>query len=112
MSLAFDVIVLLLPLLVIRTLQMPFRRKLAVIMIFWLGSVCCIAGAMRLQLLVRSVASVNTNTNVYTLLTKAFHWAILEPNMSVIAASLPCLRPLFASEEKTDETPPSPKCGV
>ncbi|KAF2462568.1 uncharacterized protein BDR25DRAFT_198610, partial [Lindgomyces ingoldianus] len=95
MSLGFDVIVLLVPLLVIRTLKMSYRNKIAVMMSFWLDGLCCVAGAARLQLLYQGVHSVTDNPNAYANLTKAFVWAELEPNASVMAASLPMLRPLF-----------------
>jgi hypothetical protein len=100
MSLGFDVIILLMPLFVIRTLHMPTRRKIAVLMVFWLGALCCVAAAARLHLLYKAIYTVTDNPNAYANLTTAFVWAELEPNASVIAASLPMLRPLFSSDEK------------
>ncbi|KAF2706112.1 hypothetical protein K504DRAFT_73421 [Pleomassaria siparia CBS 279.74] len=99
MSLGFDVIILSMPLFVIHSLQMPLLRKLAVMMIFWLGALCCVAAGARLHLLNKSIHSVTDNPNAYANLTKAFVWAELEPNASVMAASLPMLRPLFSGDE-------------
>jgi hypothetical protein len=104
MSLGFDVIILLMPLFVIWKLQMPVLRKVAVMMIFWLGALCCVAAGVRLHLLNKAVHGVTDNANAYADLTTAFVWAELEPNASVMAASLPMLRPLFSSEDNSGFT--------
>lgn len=96
MSLGFDVIILSMPLFVIRTLHMPLSRKIAVAIIFWLGALCCVCGAVRLSLLYQSLYAVTQNPNIYATLTTMFFWAEAEPNVSVVAASLPMLRPLVS----------------
>lgn len=100
MSLSFDAIILIMPIFVIRSLHLPTSRKVAVIAIFWLGAFCVVCAAARLHLLYKSIHSVTDNPNAYANLTIAFVFAEMEPNASVIAASLPMLRPLFASDGK------------
>ncbi|KAK3214384.1 hypothetical protein GRF29_28g2918053, partial [Pseudopithomyces chartarum] len=100
MSLGFDIIILAMPIFVIRSLHLPKARKFAVIAIFWLGAFCVVCAAARLHLLNESIHSVTDNPNAYANLTIAFVFAEMEPNASVMAASLPMLRPLFAGDEK------------
>ncbi|KAJ4286483.1 hypothetical protein N0V90_013183 [Kalmusia sp. IMI 367209] len=100
MSLGFDAMVLIMPIFVIRSLHLPRSRKMAVIGVFWLGAFCVVCAAARLHLLYKSVHSVTDNPNAYANLTIAFVFAEMEPNASVMAASLPMLRPLFASDGK------------
>lgn len=100
MSLGFDIIILAMPIFVIRSLHLPKARKFAVIAIFWLGAFCVVCAAARLHLLNGSIHSVTDNPNAYANLTIAFVFAEMEPNASVMAASLPMLRPLFAGDEK------------
>jgi hypothetical protein len=100
MSLGFDAIILVMPIFVIRTLHLPTSRKLACIAVFWLGAFCVVCAAARLHLLNKSIHSVTDNPNAYANLTIAFIFAEMEPNASVIAASLPMLRPLFVHDGK------------
>lgn len=100
MSLGFDAIILIMPIFVIRTLHLPTARKVAVVAIFWLGAFCVVCAAARLHLLNKSIHSVTDNPNAYANLTIAFVFAEMEPNASVMAASLPMLRPLFATDGK------------
>lgn len=104
MSIGFDVIVLLMPLSVIRTLRMPFQRKFVVMLIFWLGTLCCIAAVMRFVFLYQAIYSLNEHPNGYYVLTKNIHWVEVEPNISVLAASLPMLSPLFNTDKKSLQT--------
>ncbi|PSN64929.1 hypothetical protein BS50DRAFT_47370 [Corynespora cassiicola Philippines] len=99
MSLAFDCIILIMPIFVIRKLQMPLRRKIGVMLVFWLGALCCVCGAARLRLSYESVHDYTSSLNEYYKLNQAHIWAQLEPNVSVVAASLPMLRPLFSTDQ-------------
>ena len=67
MSLVFDVMVLLFPIQPISKLQMPLKRKVAIMCIFWLGGFCCIAGAVRVYWVYKSVHLVanSPDTNRY-----------------------------------------------
>ncbi len=57
-SFALDVLVLCLPLPVISRLNMKTRRKLALILIFWLGAFCVVASIVRTVLLDQSIQEV------------------------------------------------------
>jgi hypothetical protein len=76
---------------------MPLSRKIGVAFIFWLGALCCVCGAVRLALLHQTLHPVTQNPNSYATLTTMMIWAVAEPNVSVLAASLPTLRPLVNS---------------
>jgi len=98
-SLILDVITLCFPLPMIRTLQMPLRRKLLVSMIFGLGSFCCIAAAVRLYFLYAEIHFLlNSKSNFFLAfpkITREWIWSKIEPNASIIAACLPSYTPLF-----------------
>lgn len=86
-----DVSIVFMPLFVIRTLQMSRTRKASVSGVFLLGLFCIIASAVRLHYSVE-LKSMPTNTSV---ITKDTMWSFIEPSMSITAACLPTLAPLF-----------------
>lgn len=70
-SLALDVIVLLYPLHKIFNLHISLRRKISVALIFALGGFCCIAAAVRLSLVIQTVASgANSKAAGFTAICK------------------------------------------
>ncbi|KAK1138445.1 hypothetical protein N8T08_002501 [Aspergillus melleus] len=97
MSMIFDVIVLCFPIPVIYKLQMSTVQKFQVLGIFWLGIFCCISSAIRFYYIYsdirRSVASMGADR--YTSSATATTWAIVEPNMSILAACLPTYGNVF-----------------
>lgn len=98
MSIVFDVVVLCFPFPVIYGLQMTRTRKLQVIAIFWLGIFCCVASAVRFYFLYSEIneATVDNGPDRYLKTATAFIWGTVEPNVSIIAACLPCYAPYFA----------------
>ncbi|KAF2187590.1 hypothetical protein K469DRAFT_725112 [Zopfia rhizophila CBS 207.26] len=93
-SFALDVAVLLYPVPKIMKLHMMPERKLAVGLIFGLGGFCCIAAAVRLAIVRQTIAAA-ASAKPDALAARArvantVIWCIIEPNCSIIAASLPC----------------------
>lgn len=62
-SFTLDIIVLCLPLRLISQLHMKRSRKVAVILIFWLGAFCAVAAIVRTVLLDQSIRSVVASTS-------------------------------------------------
>jgi len=91
-NLALDLATLTLPLFVIRTLQMTTRRKYLVSGIFGLGLMCIVASTVRLYYFAQLVEKTNA---VLSVVTDDTIWSFLESCMSIIAACLPTLAPLF-----------------
>lgn len=96
-TLFFDVAVLLMPLSVIHKLHIPFRRKLAVMMIFSLGGLCCCATAMRVHYMYRGAQSTSVGPNPFQTYSKITYLAQYQLSTSIVAASLPTLCPVFFS---------------
>ncbi|KAI1345529.1 hypothetical protein F5Y01DRAFT_323098 [Xylaria sp. FL0043] len=97
-SFALDILVLCLPLPVISRLNMKTRRKMALILIFWLGAFCAVAAIVRTVLLDQSIREVIAS-NAYQRVSnqsKQYIFLVVEPNTSILAASLPTYGPLFS----------------
>lgn len=72
------------------------KRKISIIGIFWLGGFVCVSAIIRFVFLYNSIFRLtNLGKNQYSTITRAFIWAEIEPNTSVIAACLPTFGPLF-----------------
>ncbi|KAI0099780.1 hypothetical protein GGR51DRAFT_391100 [Nemania sp. FL0031] len=94
-SIGLDIVVLSLPLPMIYKLHLPTKKKIALGLIFWLGSFCCIAAIVRVILLhqvLQGVADAATNIGTQSV---QFVFVIVEPHASIIAACLPCFGPLL-----------------
>jgi len=97
-SFTLDLLVLCLPLPVISRLNMKKQRKLALILIFWLGAFCAVASIVRTALLAESIRAV-ISSNAYARVSnqsKQYIFLVIEPNISILAASLPTFGPLIA----------------
>ncbi|KAH8429149.1 uncharacterized protein LDX57_006819 [Aspergillus melleus] len=97
MSMTFDVIVLCFPIPVIYKLQMSTVQKFQVLGIFWLGIFCCVSSAIRFYYIYSDIRKsvANMGADRYTSSATATTWAIVEPNMSIVAACLPTYGNLF-----------------
>ncbi|KAL2036678.1 hypothetical protein N7G274_010549 [Stereocaulon virgatum] len=89
-NIATDVIVLVLPIPWLWNLQMRTAKKLALSGIFLLGSFVCIAGIVRIPLLLQLRLYDVTWT-----ITKAGIWINVECNIGVVSACLPVMWPLI-----------------
>ncbi|KAH4046601.1 hypothetical protein HBH64_162120 [Parastagonospora nodorum] len=97
-SLALDIVILAYPIPKIAKLHIPPQRKVAVTLIFALGGFCCVAAAVRLAFVKKTVAlgaqSKKTGFAAIATQSQTLIWCIIEPNCSIIAGSLPCYGPL------------------
>ena len=109
------VLILSLPVYNVWKLQMPVTRKLAVISIFLLGGFVVVAGIVRFVFLVNAFTALEDphddvscrspkfygDARMLTMLldnfAPAIYWTIVELNVGVISACLPCLRPLYSA---------------
>ncbi|OTB02474.1 hypothetical protein M426DRAFT_322575 [Hypoxylon sp. CI-4A] len=95
-NIALDFLILCFPLPAILKLRMPFSRKIAVVLIFWLGIFCCVTSIVRLALLVKLLSTVVAAKDSIAIQSKQFIFLVLEPHCSIIAGCLPCYGPLLA----------------
>ncbi|KAI0145192.1 hypothetical protein GGR57DRAFT_481055 [Xylariaceae sp. FL1272] len=87
-EIAIDVAILSLPLRDLIKLQMSWRKRAQVILVFALGFTITIVSILRLQSLVRFSKTTNvTHDNAF-----AVYWSVLECDVFIIAACLPSLR--------------------
>ena len=87
-----DVAILVIPLRIIISIQLPKAQRVWLILVFAIGGIVCISSILRLQsLYVVSVSSDPTFDNV-----AAAYWSDIEMNLAIICGSLPTLRPLLS----------------
>ncbi|KAL1969320.1 hypothetical protein VTN77DRAFT_9512 [Rasamsonia byssochlamydoides] len=92
MHILSDIIILLLPMPVLKSLQLPTRQKVALMGVFALGGFVTVTTIIRLKfLLVISESSDPTYDNV-----GAAMWSAIECNVAIICASLPTIKPLIS----------------
>ncbi|KAJ5905986.1 uncharacterized protein N7473_002902 [Penicillium subrubescens] len=88
-ALVEDVIILCLPIPIVWRLQMVFRQKIAVTLVFSLGALVCIFSLMRLvefrHFVLTDLASSSAKESI---------WTCLELDVAIICGSLPLLKPL------------------
>ncbi|KAH7337358.1 hypothetical protein BKA66DRAFT_435411 [Pyrenochaeta sp. MPI-SDFR-AT-0127] len=86
-----DFAIIILPMPVIRSLNLARRQKQALMGIFAVGGFVCIVSILRLQSL---VAISNSEDPTYDN-PPAATWSSVETNVGIICSCLPCLRPLL-----------------
>ncbi|KAF4454022.1 hypothetical protein F53441_3406 [Fusarium austroafricanum] len=103
-----DLILLVMPLPMIRRLQVPRRQKAGLVVLFVIGSATLVTSVVRLVLLVPSVH----DTDYTWVLSSAVIWVCIEANLLIICASLTTLRrffihvaPKFIGERGTSAAP-------
>ncbi|KAM6476690.1 hypothetical protein HDV62DRAFT_402613 [Trichoderma sp. SZMC 28011] len=90
-SVATDFMILLTPIPMVWGLQMPVAQRLSVLGIFFLGGFVCVAGIVRIVVLLQMFKSADLTWNM----SQAFIWSSVEPNIGIVCACLPTLRPLL-----------------
>ncbi|KAL7782516.1 hypothetical protein V8C37DRAFT_397865 [Trichoderma ceciliae] len=90
-SVATDFIILLTPIPMVWNLQMPTMQRLSVLGIFFLGGFVCVAGVVRIYFLLQMFKSADLTWNM----SQAFIWSTVEPNIGIVCACLPTLRPIM-----------------
>jgi len=91
-SIVQDFLAFLMPLLLFRKLQLPFRQKIILQAIFGIGFFLCIVGIIRL------IYTVNLYSNTYDLTWNAepiWAWTAVELHGALICGSAPALRVFF-----------------
>ncbi|KAK7189183.1 hypothetical protein DPSP01_005426 [Paraphaeosphaeria sporulosa] len=88
-----DVVILILPIAVLKSLPIPSRQKKALIAVFGLGGVVCLVSIIRLQTLV----SISNSTDPTFDNPPAAMLSAIETNVGIICACLPSMRPLLTS---------------
>jgi len=91
-NIASDAIIIILPMPVLRRLNLATRQKQALMGIFAIGGFVCLISILRLQSLI-SIA--NSSDPTYDN-TPAATWSSAELNVGIICSSLPTLRPLIS----------------
>ncbi|KAI1109698.1 hypothetical protein F5Y14DRAFT_431649 [Nemania sp. NC0429] len=87
-EIAIDIAILSLPMRDLAKLQLNWRKRIQVILIFALGFVITIVSILRLQSLIHFSKTTNvTHDNAF-----AVYWSVLECDVFIIAACLPSLR--------------------
>lgn len=101
-----DVAIAILPLPVIKSLNLPKRPKLALMFIFCLGGITCVVSLLRLQ----SLYAVSVSNDISWDNPMAALWSNLEVNIGIICSCLPTLKTcilrvfprLFSSHKATE----------
>ncbi|KAG7119695.1 hypothetical protein HYQ45_014873 [Verticillium longisporum] len=92
MSMATDIVIFCIPIPSVLKLQLPLKQRIIVLGIFGLGFFVCIVSIYRMFTLKAGVISQDPSwDNVGVAI-----WSCLELNVSIIASTLPTLRPLLA----------------
>ncbi|GLA36924.1 hypothetical protein AnigIFM63309_003421 [Aspergillus niger] len=86
-----DVIILILPIRLCWSLQVSWRQKTMLLMLFILGSFACIVSCVRIITMMPFIHSSDFTWYKVTLAT----WCMVEINVGIICACLPVMRPLF-----------------
>ncbi|KAK9777181.1 hypothetical protein AB5N19_12290 [Seiridium cardinale] len=89
-SIATDVIILLLPMPLVYTLQLPRVQKAALILVFTLGIFVVITSCLRLTTLNMQVRTSDPTYDIASTM-----WTVIEMNVAIMCACLPQIRPLI-----------------
>ncbi|KAK0619684.1 hypothetical protein B0T14DRAFT_554855 [Immersiella caudata] len=92
-NIASDFAILVLPMPVIKSLQLPKRQKIMLIAVFCLGFFPCAVSIYRVKTL---RTAIDTQDPMYDNVDPAT-WSFLELTTGVLAACLPTLRPIFTA---------------
>ncbi|KAJ4347253.1 uncharacterized protein N0V89_011193 [Didymosphaeria variabile] len=121
---ALDIFILCLPLPVIHRLRISKKKKWLISGVFWLGAVIVVASTVRLYYMVKVKQEFQDNDDDFS--CKAYDpldqtlrspltvttintiiWGSIEPCMSVVAACLPILGPVFFKNKREDASKPT-----
>ncbi|TDZ33059.1 Satratoxin biosynthesis SC1 cluster protein 4 [Colletotrichum spinosum] len=90
-SIVEDLVILLLPIAELIKLQLNFRKKMALGLMFSLGSFACVTTMVRLKYLVMFSSTFDTTWDNVDIVI----WSTIEVFCAILCASLPALRPLL-----------------
>ncbi|KAM0285966.1 hypothetical protein ACHAQH_001154 [Verticillium albo-atrum] len=90
-SILEDIAILLLPITEVLKLQLTLKKKIAVCILFGIGSFACVTSMIRLKYMISFANSVDSTWDNVDIVI----WSILEVTCAIICGSLPTLRPLL-----------------
>ncbi|KAH8801383.1 hypothetical protein F5884DRAFT_513376 [Xylogone sp. PMI_703] len=86
-----DIVIIVMPIYELKDLNLDLRKKIALMLIFVLGSFACVTSMIRLKYIISYGTSLDqTYDNVDVII-----WSVLETFMAIICASMMCFRPLL-----------------
>ncbi|PPJ57690.1 hypothetical protein CBER1_00166 [Cercospora berteroae] len=88
MNAATDVIMLILPMPLLNSLNLAFRQKMGIMLIFGVGSLTMITSLVRLALMIPLLKDVDVSWAIVTPGT----WVCIEANLIIVCACLPTMR--------------------
>ncbi|KJR85159.1 uncharacterized protein SPSK_09383 [Sporothrix schenckii 1099-18] len=91
-NIATDIAIILLPMPLIKGLQIPTRQKVILMVIFAFGTVVCITSIIRL----RSLLSISVSPDTTFAGVDIAMWSNIEINVAIICASAPALKPFVS----------------
>ena len=89
-SIATDVIILFIPMPLVYQLQIPRIQKIALVVVFALGGFVVITSCLRMTTINIAATSPDSTYDIASTM-----WTIIEPNIAIICACLPMIRPLL-----------------
>lgn len=89
-SIATDIVIYLIPMPLVYRLQIPWVQRAALMVVFAMGSFIIVTSCLR----VTTIDIIATTTDL-TYDISSTMWTIIEPNVAVICACLPMIRPLI-----------------
>ncbi|KAI1342663.1 hypothetical protein F5Y15DRAFT_430018 [Xylariaceae sp. FL0016] len=92
-NIAFDLLVFAIPVPLTRRLQVPRPQRIALMVVFTVGAIACLASIMRL-VAIRDLANATSDPSVAGL--RLGIWSGVESNLGILCACLPSLRPMLA----------------
>ncbi|MCJ1451294.1 hypothetical protein MMC28_001630 [Mycoblastus sanguinarius] len=91
-----DVMILSLPVPCIWALQMPALRKVAILCMFFLGTLVVAAGVAKLVVFLWVVKETQSGAvDVTYIMTPTLYWPMVESSLGIVGACLPLMRPIF-----------------
>ncbi|KAF1996954.1 hypothetical protein P154DRAFT_497567 [Amniculicola lignicola CBS 123094] len=92
LNIATDLMIFMLPIPVIKGLNLPTRQKAALLGVFILGFFVCIISILRLPSLHKAVVSTDFSYENIGIAV----WSCIEVNVAIVCACLPALKPLIS----------------
>lgn len=89
LNIATDLITYSLPIRLALNLQVSYKQKLALVIMFSLGFFACISSIIRITF----IPGMLTSTDPTFAITKPMYWSVIETNVGILAASIPSFKP-------------------
>ncbi|KPI38198.1 uncharacterized protein AB675_1111 [Cyphellophora attinorum] len=85
-----DLLAYLLPMKLVKNLQIPRKQKIAVGVMLCLGLFACVSSIIRISF----IPVMLTSDDPTFVIAPPFYWSVIEANIGVLAASIPSFKPL------------------